>query len=87
MLSTPTGQVVPAKNILQVSREAGPTQIQRKNMERVTRVNAEIEILLSDAVKAVQARLNQIRVPPDFSVGFGPSWRNRHGRSPSCARC
>ena len=48
-----------------------PTQIQRKNMERVTRVNAEIEIPLSDAVKAVQARLNQIRVPPDFSVGFG----------------
>jgi HAE1 family hydrophobic/amphiphilic exporter-1 len=71
LLSTPSGQVVPAKNILQVSREAGPTQIQRKNMERVTRVNAEIEIPLSEAVKAVQARLNQIRVPPDFSVGFG----------------
>jgi hydrophobic/amphiphilic exporter-1 (mainly G- bacteria), HAE1 family len=71
LLSTPTGQVVPAKNILQVSREAGPTQIQRKNMERVTRVNAEIEIPLSEAVKAVQGRLSQIRVPPDFSVGFG----------------
>jgi hydrophobic/amphiphilic exporter-1 (mainly G- bacteria), HAE1 family len=71
LLSTPSGQVVPAKNILQVSREAGPTQIQRKNMERVTRVNAEIEIPLSEAVKAVQSRLNQIRVPPDFSVGFG----------------
>ena len=71
LLSTPTGQVVPAKNILQVSREAGPTQIQRKNMERVTRVNAEIEIPLSEAVEAVQSRLNQIRVPPDFSVGFG----------------
>jgi HAE1 family hydrophobic/amphiphilic exporter-1 len=71
LLSTPTGQVVPAKNILQVSREAGPTQIQRKNMERVTRVNAEIEIPLSEAVEAVQSRLSQIRVPPDFSVGFG----------------
>src|SRR5688572_9777179 len=71
LLSTPTGQVVPAKNILHVSREAGPTQIQRKNMERVTRVNAEIEIPLSDAVKAVTSRLSQIRVPPDFSVGFG----------------
>jgi hydrophobic/amphiphilic exporter-1 (mainly G- bacteria), HAE1 family len=71
LLSTPSGQVVPAKNILAVSREAGPTQIQRKNMERVTRVNAEIEIPLSDAVKAVQSRLSEIRVPPDFSVGFG----------------
>jgi len=71
LLSTPTGQVVPARNILAVSREAGPTQIQRKNMERITRVNAEIEIPLSDAVKAVQARLPEIRVPPDFQVGFG----------------
>ena len=71
LLSTPTGQVVPAKNILAVTREAGPTQIQRKNMERVTRVNAEVEIPLSEAVKAVQGRLSEIRVPPDFSVGFG----------------
>ena len=71
LLSTPTGQVVPARNILAVSREAGPTQIQRKNMERITRVNAEIEIPLSDAVKAVQARLPEINVPPDFRVGFG----------------
>jgi hydrophobic/amphiphilic exporter-1 (mainly G- bacteria), HAE1 family len=71
LLSTPTGQVVPAKNILAVSREAGPTQIQRKNMERVTRVNAEIEVPLSEAVKAVQANLSKVRVPPDFSVGFG----------------
>ena len=71
LLSTPTGQVVPAKNILAVSREAGPTQIQRKNMERITRVNAEIEIPLSEAVKAVEARLPQLRMPPDFSAGFG----------------
>src|SRR5688572_25541000 len=71
LLSTPTGQVVPAKNILQVSREAGPTQIQRKNMERITRVNAEIEIPLSDAVAAVQANLGKVNVPPDFSLGFG----------------
>jgi HAE1 family hydrophobic/amphiphilic exporter-1 len=72
LLSTPTGQVVPAKNVLLVNREAGPVQIQRKNMERVTSVNAEIEVPLSDAVKNVEARLGQLRVPPDFSVGFGP---------------
>src|SRR6185436_11068037 len=71
LLSTPGGQVVPAKNVLNVNREAGPVQIQRKNMERITTVNAEIEVPLSDAVKAVQDRLGQVRVPPDFSVGFG----------------
>jgi len=71
LLSTPTGQVVPAKNVLAVNREAGPVQIDRKNMERVTRVNAETEIPISEAVKAVEGRIGQVRVPPDFAVGFG----------------
>jgi hydrophobic/amphiphilic exporter-1 (mainly G- bacteria), HAE1 family len=71
LLSTPTGQVVPAKNVLMLNREAGPVQIQRKNMERMTTVNAEIEVPLSQAVDSVQSRLGQLRVPPDFSIGFG----------------
>jgi HAE1 family hydrophobic/amphiphilic exporter-1 len=71
LLSTPTGQVVPAKNVMITTRDSGPVQIDRKNMERITRVNAQTEIPLSEAVNAVQARLSQIRVPPDFSVGFG----------------
>jgi len=71
LVSTPTGQVVPAKNVLAVSREAGPTQIQRKNMERINRVNAEIEIPLSEAVKAVQSHISELRIPLDFQVGFG----------------
>jgi HAE1 family hydrophobic/amphiphilic exporter-1 len=71
LLSTPTGQVVPAKNVLLLNRESGPVQIQRKNMERMTTVNAEIEVPLSQAVASVQSRLGQLRVPPDFSIGFG----------------
>ena len=71
LLSTPSGQVIPAKNVMVTSREAGPVSIQRKNMERITTVNAEIEIPLSEAVEAVQSRIDQVRVPPDFSVGFG----------------
>ena len=71
LLSTPGGQVVPAKSVMDVTRDAGPTQIDRKNMERITRVQAETEVSLSDAVTAVQTRLPQVRVPPDFSVGFG----------------
>jgi hydrophobic/amphiphilic exporter-1 (mainly G- bacteria), HAE1 family len=71
LLSTPTGQVIPAKNVMQIGRETGPVQIQRKNMERITNVNAEIEVPLSEAIKNVQARLNQVRVPPEFTYGFG----------------
>jgi len=72
LLSTPTGQVVPAKNVMAVNREAGPVQIDRKNMERIARVNADTEVPLSEAVAAVQQRLQQLRLPPDFAAGFGP---------------
>ena len=34
-------------------------------------MNAEIEGTLSEAVEAVQARLPQLNIPRDFSVGFG----------------
>ena len=71
LVSTPAGQVVPARNLLAVDRDTGPVQIDRKNMERMTRVNADIETSLSEAVAAVQSRIGQVRVPPDFSVGFG----------------
>jgi len=62
---------MPARNLLAVDRETGPVQIDRKNMERIVRVNAEPEVALSEAVNNVQGRLGQIRVPQDFSVGFG----------------
>jgi HAE1 family hydrophobic/amphiphilic exporter-1 len=71
LIITPSGQVIPAKNVMQISRETGPVQIQRKNMERITSVNAEIEVPLSEAIKNVQARLGQVRVPPDFTTSFG----------------
>jgi HAE1 family hydrophobic/amphiphilic exporter-1 len=71
LLSTPAGQVLPAKNVMVIDRGTGPVSIERKNQERVQRVNAETETTLSEAVEAVQARLDEISVPRDFAVGFG----------------
>jgi HAE1 family hydrophobic/amphiphilic exporter-1 len=71
LLSTPQGQVLPAKNVMVTAREQGPVQIERKNQERIQRVNAEVETTLSEGVDAVQARLPEIEVPQGFSVGFG----------------
>ena len=71
LLSTPGGRVLPAKNVMVVDRDTGPTQIERKNQERIARVNAEIEVPLSEAVGNVQARLSELTVPKDFEVGFG----------------
>jgi HAE1 family hydrophobic/amphiphilic exporter-1 len=71
LVSTPTGALVQAKSLMRVDNERGPVEIERKNLERVTRVNAELDGTLGDAVDAVNAQLPQLRVPPDFTVGFG----------------
>ncbi len=71
MIATAQGRVMEAKNLLRVESQTGPVQIERKNQERIARVNAEIETSLSDAVKLVQARIPSLAVPRDFSVGFG----------------
>lgn len=71
LLNTPSGQVLPAKNVMVIERGTGPVSIERKNQERVQRVNAETEVTLSEALQAVRARLDEITVPRDFAVGFG----------------
>jgi HAE1 family hydrophobic/amphiphilic exporter-1 len=71
LISSPTGQVLQAKNLLTLRNQSGPTEIQRKNQERITRVTAEPEVALSDAVDAVNARLDEVRSSPQFQVGFG----------------
>jgi HAE1 family hydrophobic/amphiphilic exporter-1 len=71
LVSTPGGQVLPARNLITVDTQTGPVQVERKNQQRITRVNAEVETALSEAVDGVLSRLGQLRVPQDFSVGFG----------------
>ncbi len=71
LINTPGGQVLQAKNLMTLRNQAGPTEIQRKNQERMIRVTAEPEGTLSEGIDAVKARLGEIRVPPDFNVGFG----------------
>jgi HAE1 family hydrophobic/amphiphilic exporter-1 len=73
LISTPQGQVLQARNLLDLSPQKGPTQIDRKNQQRILRVNAELDAgtVLGDGVKAIQARLPAVNVPQDFQVGFG----------------
>src|SRR5688572_27688188 len=61
LISTPGGQVLQANNLMTVKNQAGPTEIARKNQERVIRVTAEPEGALSDGIDAVKARLSEIR--------------------------
>ena len=73
LVSTAGGVVMQAKNLMRIDDAVGPTQIQRKNQQRINFVSAEPETTLSEAVTAVQQRLPQVMetLPKDFSVGFG----------------
>jgi HAE1 family hydrophobic/amphiphilic exporter-1 len=71
LVSSAQGQVLQVKNMMGINTQVGPVQIERKNQVRISTVNGEPEIALSEAVAAVSERLPQAHVPPNFSVGFG----------------
>ena len=71
MVNTASGVALPVKNVMVIQSQLGPNQIERKNQERMVMVSAEPEIPLSEAVKAVTARLPEIQRPQGFSIGFG----------------
>ena len=71
MVNTASGVALPVRNVMVIQSQLGPSQIDRKNQERMVMVSAEPEIPLSEAVKAVTARLPEINRPQGFSIGFG----------------
>ncbi len=71
LVTTASGQVTPARSVLNIRSQDGPQQIDRKNQERIARVNAEVETALSEAVERVGDRIPTLDIPADFSVGFG----------------
>ena len=71
LVSAGDEQLLPVKDLIQVQPQVGPVQIRRQNQERVSRVNAEVETLLNEAVQGVESGLAGIVVPPDFTIGFG----------------
>ena len=73
LVSTAQGQVLPAKNLMNVESAVGPVSVERKNQQRIAYVEAEPEITLSKAVEAIEKRLPELRstMSRDFSIGFG----------------
>lgn len=73
LIGVQSGQVVPAKNLMSLENSVGPTEIERKNQQRIAYVRAEPEVSLSQAVEAVQTQLPRLfpMMPQDFTIGFG----------------
>jgi hydrophobic/amphiphilic exporter-1 (mainly G- bacteria), HAE1 family len=71
MVNTAGGVSLPVKNVMSIQSQLGPSQIDRKNQERMVQVSAEPEIPLSEAVAAVTRRLPEVSRPTGFAIGFG----------------
>jgi HAE1 family hydrophobic/amphiphilic exporter-1 len=73
LVSTASGQVLPVKNLMRLEDSVGPTQIERKNQQRIAYVSAEPEQTLGEAVEAIERRLTELHasMSEHFSIGFG----------------
>jgi CzcA family heavy metal efflux pump len=69
---TATGKVVSLQNLATIERGSGPVMIDRKYLQRVVHVTANVapQADLGAASEAVRAQLSQLRVPDDFTVGL-----------------
>ncbi len=71
-LTNSTGEPIVLRNVVTLKSGVGPSQIQRLDQERVTRVNANVTGRdLSSIITDIRAKLQEISIPPDLSVTFG----------------
>src|SRR5688500_11024199 len=66
MVTTASGASLPVRNVMVIQSQLGPSQIDRKNQERMIMVSADPEIPLSQSVKEVEARLAAINRQQDI---------------------
>ena len=74
-----TGERVPASNFLNESRVVGPTEIERRNQERVIEVRADLEpeYTLGHIMPTVERELAKLDIPPDFSIYHGGEYEEQ----------
>ncbi len=74
-----SGERVPASNFLSESRVVGPTEIERKNQERVIEVRGDLdpEYTLGDVMPAIERALDSIELPPDFTIYHGGEYEEQ----------
>jgi HAE1 family hydrophobic/amphiphilic exporter-1 len=77
-LTTPAGLVIPAGAVVQLQRREGPSQIQRKNQQRILTVSAQLqERDLGSTVRDLDAELRKIDLPDGYSFNFGSEYEEQ----------
>lgn len=71
-LTTMTGQVVALRNVASLSEASGPTALERLNRQPKISVGANVLGRAQQSVADdIQARVNQLQLPPGVTVQFG----------------
>ena len=77
-LTTPSGMVIPAGSVVNLQRREGPSQIQRKNQQRILTVSAALQKRdLGSTVRDLDAELRKIDLPEGYSFNFGAEYEEQ----------
>lgn len=77
-LTTPTGSVIPAGSVVNLQRREGPSQIQRKDQQRILTVSGQLANRdLGSVVRDLEKELRAIDLPDGYSFGFGAEYEEQ----------
>ncbi len=76
---TPDGRMIPLRNVAKVVNGMGPIEIQRKNRQKIVKVEADLfKKSLGDANADIKHLLKKMGVPENISVNFGGDIEEQH---------
>ena len=69
---TPDGGMVRLRNVVTIKEGSGPIEIERKNRQKIVKVEADIfKRSLGEVVSDIKKALDEMGVPPTISLSFG----------------
>ncbi len=77
-LTTPSGMVIPAGSVVNLQRREGPSQIQRKNQQRILTVSAALQNRdLGSTVRDLDKELRAIDLPDGYAFAYGAEYEEQ----------
>jgi len=73
-VANPLGKQIPLSSIVRVQRGLSPTSILRRDQQRVVNISVTVQgRSLGEVARQVEERLDEMKMPPDFSYEIGGS--------------
>jgi HAE1 family hydrophobic/amphiphilic exporter-1 len=72
-VQTASGQTVPLRSVASISQTQGPTEIDRRNRQRIVTVGADLDtgVTLGQVNPAVQRAINDLQLPAGYTASLG----------------